>query len=247
MKTLVLAAILGSLCMTMCTSHKDPIKYERVHGTSIHTPIEGWKMDEYFVSRGKDTSAYSFVFDAYKGTTQPRMSVFFSQFHKLQFQNESNRKRDTTVIDYNEREIIMQDRFYLSNYENILHEMSLCMREASKKYHLKEMMYIETQLEYLGDPAATVSRIVSPEKIGDKIYHSHKLIDEALKSTSLREDINRTISDYGIEAENIFSSDIIEVFDKGLITKYHLFSDTTSVPNKLIEVKVRVTIRPKRN
>ena len=202
-----------------------------------------WEREEFFIVENQDTSAYSCIFIS-KENEPIRLELKFSLFMKEFFLN-NEFESDTTACDgiWN----IPTDRFYIPTYKEMMNEIALIMETASLKYNLNQLCSFRTNLSYLSDVAVmTTNTLIATTSNEDKAYR-HIDIAKALKTTTFKKDLNKIISKYYLEIDQITcQEEICNVSKKDFLATQKV-SHGMIIPDSIVDVEVYISFKTIKN
>lgn len=209
-----------------CTSQKDSYvihEYDLSGDSNI-------KRYEYFVSNKMDTMATSFIVCT-NSFGKVNINVICDKEYKIYMRS---LYLDTVAIA--EMDNIRYHKFNLSSYKELLSELALCLNKAREHFDIHQLHYISFQLADLPEIAISCSK-----KIGDDEI-THESIDNALKVTSLKNDINKVLKQYDVEIKSINSCEEILIMRTIPYFKIHGIKEKylpTSIIDSTIEIIVK--------
>lgn len=196
---------------------------------------------EYFVTIGRDTSAYSCVITSEKGKCVTA-DLEFSLKEKYYFNRSYCNENDTTVCGGVRR--ISERNFRIPCYKDMLNEIDLCLDSASKKHDLRTLRSFKTILSHLGDMAVmTTNNLKAHFSVVDGETYGHTDIAKALEMTTFRDDLNSFFRKYGLEVDDIVCQEEKYLVLKENFLKSQNISKELKVPDHIMDVEVYIGLR----
>ena len=189
---------------------------------------------EYFMVENKDTSAYSFIFTEINSNAL--LEIDYSPFYKQFLEN--NISKDTTLLANIKEETIV--RYYSLDYSGLLKEFDKCLFTYSQKNdisRLKSICFRLCDFEEIAIKATNAFLLVKNNQIP-----KHKDIDEALKKTTLTQDLNNLLIKYNLNVKSIHSQEEIFLIDRFTFMNVSLIHPEIKVPPYIIDVEILVKI-----
>lgn len=194
---------------------------------------------EYYMVEGNDTSAYSFIFTQTEDNAA-LLEIYYSPYNKkIKFERELKTK-DTTAFA-NGKEVRLVNKYYALDYQGILNEFRQCLSVFSNN-NKKIIKSIRFRLADMTNLAITTTKKLAFDKNIRSIKHQD--IDEALKKTTLTQDLNNLLIKYNLDVRSIHCQEEIFLIDESTFRNVCLIPPETSVPPHIVDVEILVKVSP---
>lgn len=203
-------------------------------------------MKEFFVIANNDTSAYSCIIYNYRprGTKiELNLNLYDKEYSFRKKIDDASNVDDTSAVGGS---VQMPTRWLrIPSYKELLHEIALCLRAASKEYDLSKLYSLHSYLSDLGDIAVmTTNNLNARYKPKENGCYWGSDIEKALKETSLKNDLNGIFKNYGVEIYDISCYEIVGMLNKDVFLKSEKISEGIEVPDEIADCEVLLKIRP---
>ena len=188
------------------------------------------KRYEYFVSNKIDTMATSFIVCT-NSFGKVNINVICDEEYKMYMRLVHHDTEDIV-----ENDSIRCHKYNLPSYKELLSELILCLNKAREKTDIHQLQYISFQLADLPEIAISCSKTIGDDKI------THESIDNALKVTSLRNDINKLLKQYGVEIQSINSCEEILIMRTIPYFKKHGINEN-NMPTSIIDSTIELIVK----
>ena len=223
-----LCHLLFFVCLlTSCNSIKRNCTNEIINDTivckeKVQDNLTKYCTYEYFIINKGDTSAYSFVF---------RFNRTHPHDCNMEILNWPDYKRYLIPKD-------TKISCYVPNYNEFLKELDLCLNAALNEKDSINLKRISFRLVCCSDIAIQTSN--SFYKMGSSI--THKNIEEALQTISLKEDFNLILEKYNLHVANVACHEEIYIVTKSEFLNNSNSSNTTEIPDSVLDVDVCIYV-----
>lgn len=195
---------------------------------------------EYFILKNKkDTSAYSFIFTEMDKHTL--LEIFNSPYYKYYMIERESDLKDTTAISNREGKR-RAGKYYSLDYPKLLSEFEQCLFAFSKNNNINKLKTIKFRLGNMTNLAITTTNTIMNFKNIRSIKHQD--IDEALKKTTLTQDLNNFLIKYNLDVRSIHCQEEIFLIDESTFRNVCLIPPETSVPPHIVDVEILVKVSP---
>ncbi len=194
-----------------------------------------WLEKEFFVTTGKDTSAYSFIFssiDKKHVCLEIKSSIYDKMFYD--YITEST---DTSAFI---KESCRKPRYTLRNYHQMLDELSLCLFTASKIYNMDSL----STIMLLSPCLQEISVEISEQLLGKERY-SGDMITSLLKGTSFPKDLDTILKHYNLYVKDARCYNKVLVISDKSIMREILYKDLA--PSIIADFPIRISLKNKRH
>lgn len=189
--------------------------------------------NEFFVIYGNDTSDCSYIF---RKTERDEIviSTYLNSYYKLYQSMMARNVADTTAVE----EIVKACNYRHPNYNDMIHELDLCLSKASQIYDLSRLKHINTYLSDYDSIAIKVTQIVYLSN-SDKGRTTLNRMENAIKETDFSKDLDKVFKKHNIYVDDILCLDMLAPY---------LYNDKCSkksnkMPNGILNAEIRIKLR----